>query len=464
MASALALDMDKMPCELCLSLGVGALHCDTGVETIMELLQKNLAPDASDAGFRNIIEFFGLRRAHLTLDECPSRFVMAHRRAEARLPNNGIYPDVMKSFLCLHHAGITPNQKSMVLSSTGGDPSLETMKQHMRRILQSCGMELNQDSLVAKDDVPNKQAPPCGSAANCSPGDGPIIGDANAAPKKKRKKPKKGKFAPPSAQQGNGNTPNQINPRTGYRNRCYGCGSEFHLLPQCPQKQSQSARRVSIAMEPPGQDGRNTQGDGVYTTSIGMESSCGGPECPSKVILDTGATANLVGVSCLDNHNAILKALGRPQAKITPAFAIFPSGDGRVGGAHRAAIIPIAIVGYTRHFMAYLVDADIPALSGKEALVTLGAHLNFCERVLTLESLGADIPLEVSPVGHYPLIVADFPESFGAGAPVTRNGGIATRVMGDKGMPRKNVFFFKDVTQMAKMHPACEGGPSVTLS
>ena len=60
--------------------------------------------------------------------------------------------------------------------------------------------------------------------------------------------------------------------------------------------------------------------------------------------------------------------------------------------------------------MAYVVDAEIPALLGKEALETLGAHLNFCQRVLTLEAIGADIPLKVSAVGHYLLDVADFPE------------------------------------------------------
>ena len=54
---------------------------------------------------------------------------------------------------------------------------------------------------------------------------------------------------------------------------------------------------------------------------------------------------------------------------------------------------------WRQHFMAYVVDADIPAPLGEEALETLGGHLNFCERVLTLESLGADIPLEMSPAG-----------------------------------------------------------------
>ena len=37
-APALALAMDKMPRELCLSLGVEALNCDTGVGKIMEAL------------------------------------------------------------------------------------------------------------------------------------------------------------------------------------------------------------------------------------------------------------------------------------------------------------------------------------------------------------------------------------------------------------------------------------------
>ena len=90
----------------------------------MEVLQTNLAPDASDAGFRDISEFIGLRRAHLTLGEYLSRFEMARRRAEARLPNNGVFPGIMLSSLCLHHAGIAPDQKSMILSSAGGDPSL----------------------------------------------------------------------------------------------------------------------------------------------------------------------------------------------------------------------------------------------------------------------------------------------------------------------------------------------------
>ena len=34
---------------------------------------------------------------------------------------------------------------------------------------------------------------------------------------------------------------NGFNRRTGERDRCYGCGSEYHLLPKCPTKQERKA-------------------------------------------------------------------------------------------------------------------------------------------------------------------------------------------------------------------------------
>ena len=70
--------------------------------------------------------------------------------------------------------------------------------------------------------------------------------------------------------------------------------------------------------------------------------------------------------------------------------------------------------------MAYAVDSDVPAILGKEALGTLGGHLDFRKRVLTLKALVADIPLEMNAVGLYLLNVADFPES--KGAPISARG------------------------------------------
>ena len=84
-APALALAMHTAPREICLTLGVGG---------IMGAIRKNLAPDTADAAHRDIILFLVLRRPNLTLGEYLAQFQLTRRRAEARLPNGGTFPDV----------------------------------------------------------------------------------------------------------------------------------------------------------------------------------------------------------------------------------------------------------------------------------------------------------------------------------------------------------------------------------
>ena len=112
-APALALAMDKMPREVCLGLGNDVLKSDVGAEKVMDALQKDVAPDAHDSAFRDVVVFFGLRRTHETLDEYLALFQRALRRIEARLPDGAMFPEIVVSSLCLHQAGLAPNQKSL---------------------------------------------------------------------------------------------------------------------------------------------------------------------------------------------------------------------------------------------------------------------------------------------------------------------------------------------------------------
>ena len=159
-APALALAMDKMPREVCLGLGNDVLKSAMKVEKITDAPQKDLAPDARDSAFRDVVVFFGLRRTRQTLQEYLALFQRALRRVEARLPDGALFPEIIVSSLRLRHAGLSPNQKSLVLASTGGDASLETMKKHMRRILQPCGVDLKQDALIVGNDL-NAMRPAC---------------------------------------------------------------------------------------------------------------------------------------------------------------------------------------------------------------------------------------------------------------------------------------------------------------
>ena len=211
-------------------------------------------------------------------------------------------------------------------------------------------------------------------------------------------------------------------------------------------------------MDRPEEVGRDVSGGEVYATSAGLGLLSKSPVRDSAVIIDTGASANLAGANRLNNRNAILRALGRPLAKLAPAFASFRIDDGRAGDVRKAAIIPIAIIGYTGQFMTYVADADIPALLGKEAMGTLRGHLNFCQRALTLEALGADIPLEMHTVGHYLLNVADFPESPNVRTSGRRTDCCAKPVAHGDGVVRSDALFLMDVTSGTKMHPAGRSG------
>ena len=163
--------------------------------------------------------------------------------------------------------------------------------------------------------------------ASASPDDSNVkvdVGEAQVVPKKKRKnKKKKGKGpAQRTCLSGDG-TPNRVNPRTGYRNRFFGCGSECHLLPSCPGEMPQDARRVSISMDPPDRRAGGSSEGNVYQASINMGIASKSVVRDSVVIIDTGASANLVGVKWLEKRNLILRSIGRTQASVREAFASF---------------------------------------------------------------------------------------------------------------------------------------------
>ena len=108
-APALAPAMDKIPREVCLTLGNDVLKSDLGVGEIMDALHKDIAPDARDSAFRDVVAFFGLRRTQETLDEYLALFQRALRRIEARLPDGAMFPEIAVSSLRLHHAGLSPH-------------------------------------------------------------------------------------------------------------------------------------------------------------------------------------------------------------------------------------------------------------------------------------------------------------------------------------------------------------------
>ena len=226
-----------------------------------------------------------------------------------------------------------------------------------------------------------------------------------------------------------GRRKNGFNRRTGERNRCYRCGSEYHLLPKCPVKQeskapappsvSPSRPRASFSSisleEPP--SGRNVA-EQAFIPSLKVDCPIFYAKEESAVILDTGATANLVCFRWLRRQNELLVNRGIPEVTTFPALATFKVGDGRTGEVCHAADITVGVAGIKGKFTAFVSDSDIPVALGKGALETPQGCLDFARHKLTLGINGKVIPLEVSDVGHYISSVADFRKCDEIGIPL----------------------------------------------
>ena len=140
----------------------------------------------------------------------------------------------------------------------------------------------------------------------------------------------------------------------------------------------------------------------------------------SVVVVDTGATANLVCFRWLRHHNSLLALNGLPRVSTYPAQARFKFGDGRTGNVCFAADITVGIAGTAATFTALVLDAEIPALL-RNGAIALAGQLDFVRNSLTLGSRGIEIPLQVNAMGHYVLSVVNFNTAEvyeGAGHPI----------------------------------------------
>ena len=112
-------------------------------------------------------------------------------------------------------------------------------------------------------------------------------------------------------------------------------------------------------------EGRNEQS---FSTSLdsGCQLVCMRDD--SVVVLETGATANLVCFRWLSHRNSRLEKKGFPRVMTYPAQARFKFGDGRTGCVCFAADITVGIAVAKGTFTALASDADIPALLRRGAL------------------------------------------------------------------------------------------------
>ena len=181
---------------------------------------------------------------------------------------------------------------------------------------------------------------------------------------------------------------NGSNQETGRRNRCYLRSSAYHLSPNCPRRGV--SRRDSASVTPP-----SRSPDRPPYSSTSMESpvhaqdrgappqeDCGGNceqslsnhsdlvdqfalmDADTLAALDASATANLGCSNRLGRHNSIFEQ--RAFQMLRPIHLVQNSN-----------LVPVGIAGGRGEFTAFELEADIQALSRKEASEALGGQLDF---------------------------------------------------------------------------------------
>ena len=148
--------------------------------------------------------------------------------------------------------------------------------------------------------------------------------------------------------------PGGFNRRTGERNRCYTCGSEYHLAPRCtqrrqwrpdgapsspPAKQAPRSSVPSIRMDTLAsactERTQNPRGGGGQCEESFSTTSEAGSQLICKmdygvVISNARATANLVCFRRLKTHSSMLGKIGLPRVPTYPIPTRFKFGDSRM--------------------------------------------------------------------------------------------------------------------------------------
>ena len=337
--------MDPTARQVCLHSGGDAFMEGVDVTSILQTLKHYFLPDATDQVFQDVQRFLHYKRTDQPMERFILDFDVLRRKAERRIQTGFQFPDPFVSILCMTNACLSRQEMSLVIAAVQGSLDYPAIALQMRQILNPVGKHNKEDILsIAMEEPPLEDLDLSYEAWVAYRKAGKGKNPASTGPKKSKGKGNKSEEL----------SRNGFNRRTGERLRCYGCGSEFHLLPKCPKRNStpqvsvapppppstvprSSFSSIALDPEPPAcldsvspETGTAGHCEQSFSTTLdtGCQLVC--MQDDSVVILDTGATANLVCLRWLNHHNALLEQKGMSRVSPYPAQARFKFGDGRI--------------------------------------------------------------------------------------------------------------------------------------
>ena len=186
---------------------------------------------------------------------------------------------------------------------------------------------------------------------------------------------------------------------------CYNCGSKFHLVKECPDRQFSSHQiyetsHDSSELKEKEKD-KDENVEDVYAMNLNsaLEEVCFMAETVNCAILDSACTSTVCGVAWLTCYMDSLDCENREKVKEYESSTKFRFGNGNMLSSLKRVHIPCTIANKTLYLKTDVVSSDIPLLLGKPTMKKMNMKLDMEHDTVVL--CGETIKLDCTPSGHY---------------------------------------------------------------
>lgn len=222
-----------------LTLGGKALQCAllvddadlnelNGIDKLFEQLDKEFLPDDNTTRYTEIVSFCKIQRQDESIFDFINRYDKKRVKCQSRLST--VLPTELSATLLIESARVSFQERAMIMATAQGKFDYTQIQTAMKQLFPA--PQLNKKAFVAQDTPLD----PDGSESEIEYQEAYI--QFKKAQGRLQKRLKSGN--------NNNNNKNSTNPTgkkwnpsdkiTGVPIRCYLCGSQFHLLPECPKR------------------------------------------------------------------------------------------------------------------------------------------------------------------------------------------------------------------------------------
>ena len=383
-----ALSLGSSKREIAMSIPLDELKANDGLTKVLAQLKLSFGKDTADQLFSDYEKFETIQRNSMPIND----YITAFESANQRLVKHGLeLPDGILACKLLHCAGLDDRDKKLVLSATG-DIQFVNMKKSLKRIFSTEVSQRNSCAPVVKDE------PVFAATGGFQPGGWQNRGGP------RRGRGVRGSFRGGSSGRRNTAGSNPVDRSTGKISVCTNCGSRFHWVRECPDKEKQVFASQAETEE-------DEKVDETVFLNFAMLTAALLNEAFGKAVLDSACTATVSGQVWMENYISqlpdYLQALVEREKVDT--HVVFGGGE-RIKVEHKC-FIPVKIGNVTCFLGVLVIPGQLPLLISVASMTKARFSIDFHTSMLSTSD-GGKIQLQCSKTGHLLLDISFGNEEF----------------------------------------------------